>query len=115
MKCIECGAALPVNAKFCASCGTQVGLKKESFQVSSEKLVERFKEIAKEANVKKVIIKDEKGKVLLSIPLKWGAAGAVATLALAPWLAAIGVIAGLATKCTLEVERERTPSTLASS
>ncbi len=104
-KCMECNAELPANAKFCPSCGTQVGLKKEVFQVSSEKLLEKFREVTKDATVKRVIVKDDKGKVVLSIPLAWGAAGAVATLALAPWLAALGVIAGFATKCTIEVER----------
>ncbi len=104
-KCRDCGAELPANAKFCLSCGTQVGLKKETFQVSSEKLVEKFKEVVKDARVKRVIIKDDMGKILLSIPLTWGATGAVAMLALAPWLAAIGVIAGIASKCTLEIER----------
>ena len=102
---MECGVELPSNAKFCPSCGTQAGLKKEVFQVSSEKLLEKFKELTRDATVKRVIIKDDKGKVVLSIPLAWGAAGAVATLALAPWLAALGVIAGFATKCTIEVER----------
>lgn len=80
-------------------------MKKDVFQVSPEKLIEKFKEIVKDASVKRVVVKDEKGKVLLSIPMKWGAAGAFATLALAPWLAALGVIAALATRCTLEVER----------
>ncbi|HEY1248373.1 MAG TPA: DUF4342 domain-containing protein [Nitrososphaera sp.] len=36
--------------------------------------------------------------------LLWGA-GAAVMLALAPWLAALGVIAGIVTKCTLEVEK----------
>jgi len=105
VKCLECGTELPAGAKFCFSCGTQVGLKKEVFQVSSEKLLEKFKELTKDATVKRVIIKDDQGRVVLSIPLTWGAAGAVATLALAPWLAALGVIAGIATKCTIEVQR----------
>jgi uncharacterized protein DUF4342/zinc ribbon protein len=105
MKCIECGAELAPGAKFCHACGTQVGLKKDVFQVSTEKLVEKFREVTKDASVKRVTIKDDKGKVLLSIPVTWGAAGAIATLALAPWLAALGVIAAVATKCTLEVER----------
>ena len=104
-KCLDCGSELTANAKFCFSCGAQVGLKKEVFQVSSEKLLEKFKEITKDATVKRVIVKDDKGKIVLSIPLVWGAAGAVAALALAPWLAALGVIAGIATKCTIEVER----------
>src|SRR6266540_2153975 len=105
VKCLECGTELPAGAKFCFSCGAQVGLKKEVFQVSSEKLLEKFKELTRDATVKRVIIKDDQGKVVLSIPLTWGAAGAVAALALAPWLAALGVIAGIATKCTVEVQR----------
>lgn len=75
------------------------------YQVSAEKLVEKFKEVAKDASVKRIVVKNEAGRTVLSVPVTWGAAGAVATLALAPWLAALGVIAGIATKCTLEVER----------
>lgn len=85
-----------------------MGLKKEVFQVSPEKLVEKFKEISKDACVKRIVVKNENGKTILSIPVTWGAAGAVATLALAPWLAALGVIAGVATRCTLEVEKAPT-------
>lgn len=105
VRCVECGTELPSNARFCSSCGAQVGLKKEVFQVSPEKLVEKFKEIAKDASVKRIVVKNESGKTILSVPVTWGAAGAVATLALAPWLAALGVIAAVATKCTIEVER----------
>jgi len=109
LRCTECGAELGANSRFCSSCGTQVGLKKEVFQVSPEKLVEKFKEISKDANVRRIVVKNESGKTILSVPVTWGAAGAVATLALAPWLAALGVIAGIATKCTLEVETTPTP------
>ena len=104
-KCRECGSNLPADAKFCPSCGSQIGLKKDVFQVSAENLIARVKEIVRDARVKQVVVKDEKGKVLLSIPVTWGAAGAVATIAFAPWLAALGVIAGIVTKCTVEVER----------
>ncbi len=108
VRCVECGNELVVNASFCSSCGAQVGLKREVFQVSPEKLVEKFKEIAKDASVKRIVVKNEIGKTILSVPVTWGAAGAVATLALAPWLAALGVIAGVATKCTIEVEKAPT-------
>lgn len=90
---------------FCPACGVQVGLRKDVFQVSAENLVGKVKEAFRDASVKRVIVKDDKGKVLISIPVTWGAAGAVATIALAPWLAALGVIAGIVTKCTVEVER----------
>lgn len=104
-KCSECGKDLPEHAKFCLNCGTQVGMKKDVYEVSAEGLVGKIKEIIRDANVKRIIVKDEKGKVLLSIPATWGAAGAVVTLAFAPWLAALGVIAGIVTKCTIEVEK----------
>jgi CBS domain-containing protein len=104
-KCNECRTELPAEAKFCLNCGAQVGMKKDVYHVSSEGLVGKVKEIIRDANVKRIVVKDEKGKMLLSIPVTWGAAGAVVTLALAPWLAALGVIAGIVTKCTIEVEK----------
>jgi len=54
-----------------------------------------------EGNVTRIIVKDEKGKVLLEIPVTMGVIGIV----LAPWLAPLGVIAALATDCTVVVER----------
>ena len=104
-KCNECGSDLPTDARFCPRCGAQAGLKKEVYQVSAEGLVGKVKEVINDAKVKRIIIKDDKGKVLLSIPVTWGAASTVAVLALAPWLAALGVIAGVVTKCTVEVEK----------
>jgi len=104
-KCTDCGADTPEQAKFCPNCGTQIGTKKDVYQVSADSLVGKIKEILKDANVKRIVVKDDKGKVLLSIPVTWGAAGAVVTLAFAPWLAALGVIAGIVTNCTIEVEK----------
>lgn len=80
-------------------------MEKSVYQVRSEGLVRRVKEIVRDARVKRVIVKDSTGKILLTIPVTWGAAGAIATLALAPWLVALGVIASVAAKCTVEVER----------
>jgi len=107
MRCSNCGADLPAEAKFCPACGTQVGLKKDTYQVSSDGLVGKVKEILRDADVKRIVVKDDKGKVLLSIPVTWGAAGAVAAIALAPLLAALGVIAALVTRVTVEVERTK--------
>jgi hypothetical protein len=54
--------------------------------------------------VKRIVVKDEKGKVLSSIPVTRGAAGAVVTLALAPWLAALRVIAGIVTSAPYKLK-----------
>ncbi len=73
--------------------------------MSGDGLIGKVKEILNDAKVKRVVIKDDKGKVLLSIPVTWGAASAAALMVLAPWLAALGVIAGIVTRCTIEVEK----------
>jgi|SRR5262245_23139426 hypothetical protein len=104
-KCLECRSNLPPEAKFCPNCGTQAGLKKEVYRVSGEGLVGKVKEIISDARVKRITVRDDKGKLLLSMPVTWGAAGAVAMVTLAPWLAALGVIAGVVARCKLEVEK----------
>jgi uncharacterized membrane protein YvbJ len=101
-KCEKCGAELPEGARYCPSCGTPVGkMLKEEFKVSSEDLVKKVKDLIREGNVTKVIVKNEEGKTLLEMPITAGVVGVI----LAPWLAALGVIAALATKCTMSVER----------
>lgn len=74
---------------------------KEELSVSADNLIEKVKELLHEGNVTRIIVKDEKGRVMLEIPATVGVIGAV----LAPWLAALGVIAALATNCKIVVER----------
>jgi len=68
--------------------------KKEEFKVSGEELVEKIKEIIKEGNARKIIIKNENGESVAEFPLTVGAIGAL----IAPILAAVGSIAALLTK-----------------
>ncbi|MFQ5758069.1 MAG: DUF4342 domain-containing protein [Candidatus Bathyarchaeia archaeon] len=100
--CGKCGAELPEGARYCPSCGTAVEeVVREEFSVSADNLVKRVKELIHEGNVRRIIIKDEEGKVLLEMPVTVGVVGVI----LAPWLAALGAIAALATRCTVAVER----------
>ena len=100
--CSKCGAELKEDDRFCNVCGAPVSKTvKEEFSVSADNLIERVKELLHEGNVTRIIIKDEKGKVLLEIPATIGVVGVL----IAPWLAALGVIAALATKCNIVVER----------
>jgi hypothetical protein len=88
--------------KFCPVCGTGVTqIVTEEFSVNANDLIERVKQLIHEGNVNRIIIKDDKDKVLLEIPATVGVIGAV----LVPWLAALGVIAAMATKCRIVVER----------
>ena len=102
VKCESCGADLSEGSKFCSNCGAPVGIKEE-FTVSSEDLVAKIKELLHESDVSRIIVKDENDKILLEIPV-W--AGIVGTI-LAPWLAALGAIAALATRCTITVIRQK--------
>jgi len=74
---------------------------REEFTVSSDDLIEKVKQLLHEGNVTRIIIKDEKGKTLLEIPATIGVIGVL----LAPWLAALGAIAALATNRRIVVER----------
>lgn len=75
--------------------------KKEEFKVSGEELVKKIKELIKQGNIRRIIIKNEKGKTLIEIPLTLGVVGAL----LLPVWAAIGAIAAVVTNCTIVVEK----------
>lgn len=90
------------NAKFCHLCGSSVRkVRREEFSVSADDLIEKVKELIREGNITRIVVKDEKGKVLFEMPATIGVVGVI----LVPWLAALGAIAALATRCTLVVER----------
>lgn len=74
----------------------------ESFKVSAEELLSKVKEIIKEGNARRIIIKNEKDEIIMEFPLTIGAIGVV----LAPIFAAVGTIAALATNCTIVVEKK---------
>ncbi len=76
--------------------------KEEHFKVSGESLLKKVKELIAEGNIRRLTIKDKSGKTLVEFPLTIGVVGA----ALAPVLAAVGVIAALISECTISVERE---------
>lgn len=101
--CTKCGTKLKEDDKFCPVCGAPVTkIVKEEFSVSSNDLIKKVKELLHEGNVTRIIIKDEKDRVLLEIPATVGVIGVI----IAPWLAALGAIAALATNCRIVVERK---------
>ena len=73
----------------------------EDFRVKGDELLTRLKELIREGNVRRVIVKNEDGDTLVEIPLTVGVVGAV----LVPVWAAVGAIAALVTDCTVTVER----------
>jgi hypothetical protein len=73
----------------------------ESFKVTGDEIMTKVKEIIKEGNARRIIIKNEKDETIMEFPLTIGAIGAV----LAPVFAAVGTLAALATNCTILVEK----------
>jgi hypothetical protein len=73
----------------------------EEFEVTGEGMVAKVKELMHEGNIRRLSIKDSKGKVLIDIPLTLGVVGAL----VAPQLAALGALAALVADCTIVVEK----------
>jgi len=65
---------------------------KEEFTIAGGKLLEKIKQLINEGNVRRIIIKNEAGQVMLEIPLTIAAVGTF----LEPVLAAVGAMAALA-------------------
>jgi hypothetical protein len=78
----------------------------EEFQFSGDTLLAKIKEIIREGNIRRVVIKNDDGRVLIDIPLTIGVVGTL----LAPQLAAIGAIAALVLKGSIVIEKETPPA-----
>ncbi len=73
----------------------------EEFKVEGDSLVAKIKEMVREGNIRRVVIKNEEGRPLIDLPLTWGVVGAL----IAPQLAALGAIAALISHGTVVVEK----------
>ncbi len=73
----------------------------EEFHINGEELLARVKALVHEGNIRRVIIKNKEGVVVMEIPMTLGVVGAL----LAPTLAAVGAIAALLSEATVVVEK----------
>lgn len=74
----------------------------EEFRVNGEEILAKVKELIREGNIRRIIIKNDDGKTLIDIPLTVGVVGTI----IAPQLAAIGAIAALLSHGTIVIEKE---------
>ena len=77
----------------------------ETFKVKGDELLKRVKEIVREGNARRVVVK-QGSRTVMEFPVTVGVVGALA----APVLAAVGAVAALLSECTIEVERESEPA-----
>jgi hypothetical protein len=73
----------------------------EEFRVAGEAVIAKIKELIREGNIRRIIIKNEEGQILIEIPLTVGVVGAL----LLPVWAALGAIAALAANLVIAVEK----------
>jgi hypothetical protein len=83
---------------------TDPNSRSEEFQFSGDTLLSKIKEIVRQGNIRRIVIKNEDGRVLIDIPLTLGVVGTL----LAPQLAAIGAVAALVLKGSIVIEKETT-------
>lgn len=77
----------------------------EEIEVAANQVVEQVQNLIREGNVRRLIIKHE-GNTVLEVPVTIAAIAGVATLYMAPLLAALGALAGLVARVQVVVERE---------
>ena len=81
---------------------TKESTRSEEFVVKGEELVETVKQLAREAGVRQIVVKNKDGRVLIAIPIILGVAG----IALLPAWSALALIAALVTECSIVVEKK---------
>ena len=84
---------------------------REEMWVRGNELVDKVKDLIKKGNVSRVIVKNEDGNTIVEIPVTVGVVGTV----FAPYLAILGGVAALVTKCKIEIETKDNPNTEESS
>ena len=73
----------------------------EEFKVQARDLLDKVHGLVREGNIRRIIIKDEKGNTFIEIPVTIGVVTVLAALV----LAALGALAALVAHFTIGVER----------
>lgn len=69
------------------------------FQMNFNEFLNKIEDLIKEGNLRRIIVRDQNGEKYLEIPLLIGAIGSLA----APYVTLIGVLAGIASKFSVEI------------
>lgn len=78
----------------------------EEIEMAGNELVDRVKELIKEGNVRRVIIRNANGDLLVEMPLTVGAVAGAGLAVVSLPLAILGVIAAVVARVKVEVVRE---------
>jgi hypothetical protein len=78
----------------------------EEFRIAGNRVVDRIKELIREGNVRRIVIRRADGTVIRDIPMTQGVAVGGLLALLAPGLAALGALLAFASEVRVEVIRE---------
>ncbi|SRR5258706_15991320 len=82
----------------------------EEISVAGNQLVERLEAMIKQGNIRRLIIKDQGGKIMLEMPLTLGVVAGTGIAMLAFPLAVLGAVAAVVTRVQVIVERYEDPA-----
>jgi hypothetical protein len=82
---------------------------KETIEVTGSQVIEQVKRLIREGNVRHLKVSAKDSDFSLEMPVTVGVLVGGAVVLTAPWLALLGVVAGLVTKVEIEVERDAPP------
>lgn len=74
----------------------------EKMNSTVDEIIAKVEELLKEGNLKRIIIKDQNDELFMEVPIL---IGAIITVA-APFVTAIGIIAGFAAKFSVEIVKK---------
>jgi hypothetical protein len=77
----------------------------EEIEVAAGDLVGVVKQLIREGNVRRLIIRKPSDDIIMEIPLTAGVVGGAALIAFAPVLAALGAMAALLTDAKIQIVR----------
>ncbi len=112
--------SIPVSGKVSAEKVTQVNFESipletpvytqekvsvEELKINGNDLVAKVKELIHEGSIRRLIIKNEEGRILVEVPLTVGVVGGVISATLFPVIAAVGAIGALVAHMTIIIER----------
>lgn len=81
-------------------------LRVEEFKINGDALVAKVRELIHEGNIRRIIVKNDEGQILIEIPLTIGVVGGAIAATLFPVIAALGAIGALVAHLTIAIEKE---------
>lgn len=79
----------------------------DSIEIAGSEVIEKVRELIKAGNVRTLHIHAKESDFSLEMPVTVGVIVGGAVALTAPWLAVLGVVAGLVTKVRIDIERDQ--------